>query len=105
MKRKTEKVTQKVRKVSIRIRILLPVTFILILVCSLLGAFGYMTVQEEMITMGQTQAQSVAALTEVNLDAEAIAQLTEVDMKGNELYQSQQEVLIHAKEKGNVLYI
>ncbi len=105
MKRKTEKVTQKVRKVSIRIRILLPVTFILILVCSLLGAFGYMTVQEEMITMGQTQAQSVAALTEVNLDAETIAQLTEVDMKGNELYQSQQEVLIHAKEKGNVLYI
>lgn len=96
---------QKVRKMSIRIKLLVPVLVVILAVCSLLSAFAYMTVQEEMMEMGQTQAQTVAALAEANLDADVIAQITEPGMETTDLYKSQQEVLINVQEKGNVLYI
>lgn len=55
-------VNQKVRKMSIRIKLLVPVLVVILAVCSLLSAFAYMTVQEEMVAMGQLQSQTVAAL-------------------------------------------
>lgn len=96
---------QKVRKISIWIKLLLPVTVVILCVCILLSLFSYMTLQEEMIAMGQTQAQAVAALTAGNLDAEVIAAITEPGMESTQGYKEQQEVLINAQEKGNVLYI
>lgn len=110
MKSKASKTTskvknQKVRKLSIRFKLLIPVAVVILTVCSLLSSFAYMTVQEEMIAMGQTQAQTVASLAEVNLDAEVIAQITKPGMESTDLYKSQQDVLISVQEKGNVLYI
>ena len=96
---------QKVRKMSIRVKLLAPVMVVILAVCSLLSAFAYMTVQEEMVSMGQMQSKTVAALAAANLDAEVIAQITEPGMEGTELYKSQQDVLIRVQEKGNVLYI
>ena len=96
---------QKVRKMSIRVKLLAPVMVVILAVCSLLSAFAYMTVQEEMISMGQMQSQTVAALAAANLDAEVIAQITEPGMESSDLYKSQQDVLIRVQEKGNVLYI
>lgn len=96
---------QKVRKLSIWIKLLLPVSIVVLGVCSLLSAFSYITLQEEMIEMGQIQAQTVAALTAGNLDAEVVAQITEPGMEDTQMYKSQQKVLITAQEKGNVLYI
>lgn len=96
---------QKVRKMSIRVKLLAPVMVVILAVCSLLSAFAYMTVQEEMISMGQMQSKTVAALAAANLDAEVIAQITEPGMEGTELYKAQQDVLIRVQEKGNVLYI
>ena len=96
---------QKVRKRSIRWKLLLPVAAVIAVVCSLLSAFAYMTVQEEMIAMGQLQAKTVASLAEANLEAEVIAQITKPGMEDTDLYKSQQEVLINVQERGNVLYI
>lgn len=96
---------QKVRKMSIRVKLLAPVMVVILAVCSLLSAFAYMTVQEEMISMGQMQSKTVAALAAANLDAEVIAQITEPGMESSDLYKSQQDVLIRVQEKGNVLYI
>ena len=96
---------QKVRKMSIRVKLLAPVMVVILAVCSSLSAFAYMTVQEEMISMGQMQSKTVAALAAANLDAEVIAQITEPGMESTELYKSQQDVLIRVQEKGNVLYI
>lgn len=98
-------VNQKVRKMSIRIKLLVPVLVVILAVCSLLSAFAYMTVQEEMVAMGQLQSQTVAALAAANLDADVVAQITEPGMEDTDLYKSQQEVLIRVQEKGNVLYI
>ena len=96
---------QKVRKRSIRWKLLLPVAAVIAVVCSLLSAFAYMTVQEEMIAMGQLQAKTVASLAEANLEAEVIAQITKPGMEDTDLYKSQQEILINVQERGNVLYI
>ncbi len=96
---------QKVRKLSIWVKLLAPVTVVVLGICILLSMFAYMTLQEEMIQMGQIQAQAVAALTAGNLDAEVIAEITEPGMEGTEGYKSQQAILINAQEKGNVLYI
>ena len=95
---------QKVRKLSVWIKLLVPVSVVVLGVCSLLSAFSYLTLQEEMIAMGQTQAQTVAALTAGNLDAEVLTQM-QPGMEDTTEYKSQQEVLINAQEKGNVLYI
>ncbi len=96
---------QKVRKFSIRLKLLIPMAIVILAVCSLLSAFAYMTVQEEMVAMGQTQAKTVASLAEASLEAEVIAQITKPDMESTDLYKSQQEVLINVQERGNVLYI
>lgn len=96
---------QKVRKISIWWKLLVPVTLVILVLCTFLSLFSYNTLQEEMIAMGQTQSQTVAALAAVNLDAEVVAQITEPGMEETDAYKSQQEVLINVQEKGNVLYI
>lgn len=60
---------QKVRRLSIRFKLLIPVVIVILAVCSLLSMFAYMTVQEEMVAMGQMQAKTVASLAVTNLDA------------------------------------
>lgn len=96
---------QKVRKISIWVKLLTPVAIILLVVCSLLSMFAYMTVQNELTTMGKMQSETVASLAAVNLDAEIVAQITEPGMESSEFYKSQQKKLIRVQEKGNVLYI
>ncbi|MBQ3559482.1 MAG: HAMP domain-containing protein [Agathobacter sp.] len=96
---------QKVRKISIWWKLLLPVTAVILALCVLLGMFSYNTLEEEMMAMGQTQALTVARLAEENLDPAVVAQITKPGMESSEEYKSQQEVLINFQERGNVLYI
>ena len=96
---------QKVRKLSIWVKLLAPVTVVVLGVCILLSLFSYMTLQEEMIKMGQIQAQTVAALTAGSLDADVLDEIKQPGMESTEGYKSQQKILINAQEKGNVLYI
>ena len=108
MKKTNKKVKafkQKVRKISIWWKLLVPVGLVVLALCGTLGVFAYNTLEEEMIKMGQTQALTVGALAETRLDPEVVAQITEPGMEGTDLYKSQQEVLIEIQERGNVLYI
>ena len=96
---------QKVRKLSIWWKLLVPVNVVILLLCATLGIFSYNTLEEEMIALGQTQALTVATLAEANLDAYKVAQITQPGMENTSTYKSQQEILINIQEKGNVLYI
>ena len=96
---------QKVRKLSIWWKLLVPVNIVVLALCGTLGVFSYNTLEEEMIKMGQTQALTVGALAEASLDADLIAQITEPGMENTSTYKSQQKILIDVQEKGNVLYI
>ena len=105
-KKSKEKVfKQKVRKISIMWKLLIPTNIVILLLCTTLGVFSYNTLEEEMVAMGQTQSMTVAALAEGELDPEVIAQITVPGMEETDLYKSQQEHLIRVQEKGNVLYI
>lgn len=106
MKKSKEKVfKQKVRKISIWWKLLIPVNIVILLLCGTLGIFSYNTLEEEMIEMGQTQSMTVAALAENVLDPYVIAQIREPGMESTPEYKSQQDILIGIQEKGNVLYI
>ena len=100
-----KKFKQKVRKISIWWKLLVPVNVVVLALCLLLGLFSYNTLEEEMMAMGQTQALTVGRLAETSLDANVIAQITQPGMEDTDLYKSQQEILIDIQEKGNVLYI
>ena len=105
-KKSKEKVfKQKVRRISIWWKLLVPVNLVILLLCGTMGIFSYNTLEEEMVKMGQTQALTVATLAEDELDPYAIAKITQPGMEGTEEYKSQQEHLIGIQEKGNVLYI
>ena len=104
-KSKDKKFKQKVRKMSIWWKLLIPTNIVILLLCALLGLFSYNTLEEEMVHMGQTQSMTVAVLAEDELDASVIAQIREPGMEDSDLYKSQQQVLIDIQEKGNVLYI
>lgn len=104
-KSKEKAFKQKVRKISIWWKLLVPVVLVILLLCGTLGLFSYNTLEEEMIKMGQTQSMTVAVLAEDELDPAVIAQITEPGMEDSDLYKSQQEVLIDVQKKGNVLYI
>lgn len=103
--KKEKVVNQKVRRMSIREKILLPTLAIIVAVCTLLSAFAYSTLKEEMVGLGQLQSKTVAALAAANLDADVIAEITVPGMEETDMYKAQQEVLIRVVEKGNVLYI
>lgn len=106
MKKSKEKAfKQKVRKISIWWKFLIPVNIVILLLCGTLGIFSYNTLEEEMIEMGQTQAMTVATLAENVLDPYVIAQIREPGMESTPEYKSQQDILIGVQEKGNVLYI
>lgn len=96
---------QKVRKVSIWWKLLLPVSVVILLLCATLGLFSYNTLEEEMIAMGQTQALTVGSLAEANMDADVVATITQPGMEETDAYKAQQQILINVQEKGNVLYI
>ena len=105
-KKSKEKVfKQKVRKISIWWKLLIPTNIVILLLCGIMGLFSYNTLEEEMVKMGQTQSMTVAALAEGELDPALIAQITVPGMEETDLYKSQQEQLIRVQEKGNVLYI
>ena len=96
---------QKVRKLSIWWKLLVPTNVVVVLLCITLSMFANNTLEEEMIKLGQVQSQTVAALAAVSLDADAITQLTTPGMESTDLYKAQQQILINIQEKGNVLYI
>ena len=96
---------QKVRKISIWWKLLVPVNLVILLLCATIGVFSYNTLEEEMMAMGQMQAITVGRLASNSLDPEVVAQITQPGMESTDLYKSQQEILINYQEKGNVLYI
>ena len=105
-KEKKEKVfKQKVRKVSIWWKFLIPVNAIIIVLCTFLGLFSYNTLEEEMLAMGRVQAITVGRLAANSLDPEAVAQIAEPGMESSDVYKEQRELLINYQERGNVLYI
>ena len=63
------------RKMSIRLKILVPATVLLVAVCALLGYNSYSRFQENLLDMGVEEAVIAAGVTLSSLDGDVVAML------------------------------
>lgn len=66
---------EKPRKMSIRLKILVPATVLLVAVCALLGYNSYSRFQENLLDMGVEEAVMAAGVTLSSLDGDVVAML------------------------------
>ncbi len=97
---------QKVRKMSIRLKLMIPTGLVLLVICSLLSVFSYNTVQEEMMALAQSEAQTVATLAAKSLDPSIVKQILPGDEE-TEAYISQKNALIEMQNatNGSIKYV
>ena len=97
MKRKT-------RRLSIKVKILLSVSAVILCLVTLMGVSSYLRVQENMIDMGVEQAEIAARLTVAQIDGDSIKDLKPGD-EGSEIYQNTIARLRQMKESCGVKYL
>ena len=95
---------QKTRRLSIRMKILLPTSVILLIVCVALGLVGYSSSHEGMIAMGVEEAQMAARIALNSADGDAIGRL-EPGCEDTQNYQDVLAALREVQEEYNILYL
>ena len=96
---------QKVRKMSIRLKLLVPVGIIIAALCTTLSMFAYNTVTEEMVALAQSEAKTVATLAASAVDPDILPQIQEGDEE-TEAYLTQKAALIKMQEvSGSIKYV
>ena len=97
-----QKMKRKTRKKSIRTRILLPATGIIVGVCMVMGINSYQRQREDMIRMGAEQALTVADIAVKAIDGQTVASITPGQETGG-AYMATQVALEKVKEQNNVV--
>lgn len=77
---------QKVRKISIKVKILVPILILVVGICSLLGINSYQRMETSMVEMGVEQADMASSVAVKVIDGDKLALLTP-GMEGTEEYQ------------------
>ena len=96
---------QKVRKMSIRLKLLIPVGVIILGICLLLGMFAYNTLQEEMMGVAQSEAQTVANIAANVVDPDILPTIKPGDEE-TENYLAQKAALIQMQKiSGSIKYV
>ncbi|MBE5887560.1 MAG: methyl-accepting chemotaxis protein [Lachnospiraceae bacterium] len=96
---------QKVRKMSIRLKLLIPVGVIILAICTLLSVFAYNTLQEEMMGVAQSEAQTVANIAANVVDPDILPTIKPGDEE-TENYLAQKAALIQMQEiSGSIKYV
>lgn len=67
---------QRTRKLSIRFKILLPISILIIAICAVLGISSYRSINEGMVEMGVEQAKMAAQTAMTAIDGDLVAELT-----------------------------
>ena len=67
---------RKTRKLGIRLKILLPTTVAIVLMCAVMGMNSYQRTKEGLIAMGVEEAQMAAIISTKVIDADALAQIS-----------------------------
>lgn len=79
----------KVRRLSIRVKILLPASLLIILLCVVMGLNSYLRTKSNLIEMGVEEARMAAVVAAKNINGDQLAELTAEDVGGS----SYQELL------------
>ena len=95
---------QKVRKLSIRMKILIPAVIVVILMSFVLGLNSYVAVQNGMTEMGTEEAAIVAKVAAAMIDGDDLLALQEAGGQG-ELYDSIKGILKEIKDNLGILFL
>ena len=67
---------KKTRKMSIRMKILLPINVVVVAICAVLGASAYRSLDKAMVSSGVEQAKMAAEIAQNEMDGDAVSKLT-----------------------------
>ncbi len=96
---------QKVRRISIRIKLLAPVGAVILAICTLLSVFSYSTIKEEMMTLAQSEALTVAKMAASSFDP-ALLEAVQPGSEDSDEYKSIKNSLIETqKVSGSIKYV
>jgi len=95
---------QKVRKMSIRMRLLIPVSLIVTVICVIMGLAAYGSVRQNMLYMAQEQAANIAKVSAKKMDADIIKSLVPGE-ESSQKYEKQQAILLEMVEDFDVKYL
>lgn len=95
---------RKTRGFSIRTKILLPTTLMIVLLCVVMGVNSYMRTKEGLIAMGVEEAQMAASVATKVIDADQV-KLLSADQAESETYQSILESMYGIKKDCGIAYL
>ncbi|MCM1090767.1 MAG: methyl-accepting chemotaxis protein [Butyrivibrio sp.] len=99
-----EKRKMKLRGLSIRLKILIPVELMIVLVCVILGVVAYQKIYSGMVAMGVEQAEMAANVVAQVIDGDMVAQL-EVGCENTDNYQAVLAQLRNLREDCGIEYL
>lgn len=94
----------KTRKLSIRIKILLPVNLLILIICIVLGLSAYHRLNDGMVALGVEEARMAALIVTESIDSDAIRELTP-GCEGTDSYQTLLTSMRNAQEKYGIAYL
>lgn len=97
MKRKT-------RRLSIRVKLLLPVTLLVTALCVVLGISSYRRMEKSMVAMGVDQADIVSKIAAEELDGDVLKAM-EPGCEDSEEYQRVRDALVKIQQSYNIKYL
>lgn len=96
---------QKVRKLSIRVKLLVPVVIVIIAICSMMSMVLYNTMESNMMALAQSEAQTVATIAASAVDPKVLPTIQPGDEE-TEAYIKQKYALIQMQEvSGSIKYV
>ncbi|MCM1046159.1 MAG: methyl-accepting chemotaxis protein [Candidatus Gastranaerophilales bacterium] len=94
----------KTRKLSIRIKILLPVNLLILIICIVLGLSAYHRLNDGMVALGVEEARMAALIVTESIDSDAIRELTP-GCEDTDSYQTLLVSMRNAQEKYGIAYL
>ena len=95
---------QKTKGLSIKVKILCPVSLLILLVCVAIGVFSYKRISDGMVSMGVEEAQMAAQIATDVIDGDLVRELVP-GCEGTEGYQTLLTVMRDVQEKFGIAYL
>lgn len=95
---------QKTRKLSIRAKVLLPASILILVVCLAMGISAYRSINEGMVAMGVEQAQMAAKVAVGVTDGDIVSELTP-GCEDTEEYQTELAALRGVQQEYGIAYL
>lgn len=96
--------TRRIRGISIRFKILLPASLVVILLCVIMGLNSYRRFKVAMVEMGVEEAQMAAVISTRVIDADQVAQMS-AEQEGSAEYTAIRENMLGIKEECGIQYL